>query len=69
VPFFETRSIPDTVETLFAYEQSCRWRVSPELLKQLLCNNFLAIVSCFALLSAKTSISRELAAPRAKETI
>jgi hypothetical protein len=42
---------------------------NPELLKQLLSNNFLAIVSCFALLSAKTSISRELAAPRAKETI
>ena len=31
--------------------------------------NFLAIVSWFALLSAKRSISKELAAPRAKETI
>jgi len=30
--------------------------------------NFLAIVSCFALLRPKMRISKELAAPRAKET-
>jgi hypothetical protein len=39
------------------------------LLKQLLCSEiFLPIVSCIALLWTKRSISKELAAPRAKET-
>jgi hypothetical protein len=46
-------------------EQSC---CLPELLKQLLCNNSL-LAGCSALLSSKTSILKELAAPRAKETI
>jgi hypothetical protein len=38
------------------------------LLKQLLCNN-LFLADCSALFSTKTSILKELAAPRAKETI